>query len=378
MYKIPFNKPTLLGNEIQYLQEAVAGGHMSGDGPFTKRCSEFLEQLCGAKKVLLTSSCTHALEIAALLLDLHEGDEVILPSFAFVTTANAFVLRGARPVFVDIRPDTLNMDESLIRDRITSRTRAIIPLHYAGISCEMDPILALASKNGVAVVEDAAQGVGARYRGRPLGTIGDAGAYSFHETKNISCGEGGALILNRPDWIERAEIIRQKGTNRNKFFRGETDKYTWCDLGSSYVLSDALAAFLLAQLEQLEFVRQKRREIFLAYHNSLRELEEAGKIRLPVIPDNVETNHHLFYMILESERIRDHVMNGLKRQGILAVFHYVPLHTSPMGLHFGYQRGELPLTEDLSARLLRLPFYNSLTEEQVELISKHVKALIQL
>lgn len=375
MYKIPFNKASLTGNELRYIQEAVEQGHISGDGFFTRKCCDLMEQRFDAKKILLTPSCTDALEIAAILLDLKQGDEVILPSFAFVTTANAFVLRGAKPVFIDIRSDTLNLDETRIESRITPRTKAIIALHYAGVSCDMDTILSVANKRGIPVVEDAAQGVNARYKSRYLGTMGDLGAYSFHETKNYTCGEGGALVINRERYVERSEIVRQKGTNRNQFFRGQTDKYTWCDLGSSYVLSDVLAAFLYAQLEQLDGIAKKRKSIFDAYLDDLRPLQDSGKIRLPIIPDECESNFHLFHILLESEKERNRIMDGLKAAGILSVFHYVPLHTSPMGISFGYRQGEFPVTEDLSGRLLRLPFYNSLSDAEIHLITTTIRNL---
>lgn len=376
MLKIPFNKASLTGNELRYIQQAVEQGHISGDGFFTKKCCEFFEQQFTARKVLLTPSCTHALEIAAILLDLKPGDEVILPSFAFVTTANAFALRGAKPVFVDVRPDTFNLDETQVASKITATTKAIVTLHYAGVSCEMDPIMNIASQHGIRVVEDAAQGVNAKYKGRYLGTIGDFGAYSFHETKNYTCGEGGALVLNHAEDIERAEIVRQKGTNRNQFFRGETDKYTWCDLGSSYVLSDVLAAFLYAQLEQLNEIAVKRRLIYERYSDALTPLQEAGKIVLPIIPSHCESNFHLFHVLFESQAVRDRVMDGLKEKGILAVFHYVPLHSSPMGLKFGYRQGEFPITEDVSARLLRLPFYNTLSLSEIDFIAKSIGELL--
>jgi len=376
MLKIPFNKASLTGNELRYIQEAVEQGHISADGSFTKRCCEFLERQFRAQKILLTPSCTHALEIAAILLDLAAGDEVILPSFAFVTTANAFVLRGARPIFVDIRPDTLNLDEAQIAERMTSRTKAIVALHYAGVACEMDAIMSLASQHGIRVVEDAAQGVNAKYKGRFLGTIGDFAAYSFHETKNYTCGEGGALVLNHAQDVERAEIVRQKGTNRNQFFRGETDKYTWTDLGSSYVLSDVLAAFLFAQLEQLNEIALKRRLIYERYFEALKPLRDAGKLVLPVIPQHCESNFHLFHVLFQSQQIRNQVMDGLKSKGILAVFHYIPLHSSPMGMKFGYRQGQFPITEDVSGRLLRLPFYNTLSMSEVDWIAESIGKLL--
>ena len=376
MYKIPFNRPAIVGNELSYMQEAVRNGHISGDGAFTRRCSEYMERIFSAHKILLTPSCTDALEICALLLDLKEGDEVIAPSYSFVSTVNAFVLRGARPVFVDIRPDTLNMDENHIDAKISSRTKAIVLVHYAGVACEMDQILAIAKKHGVPVVEDAAQAVNSKYKGKRLGTLGSLGTYSFHETKNLSCGEGGALVVNEARYVERAEIIRQKGTNRNQFFRGLTDKYTWCDLGSSYVLSDLLAAFLLAQLEEMQKIHNKRRQIFEWYSERLQALQGAGQVRLPVIPPECETNYHMFYVVFESESVRNRVMDGLKKEGILSVFHFVPLHLSPMGKRLGCAAGDLPVTESFSARLLRLPFFYELTEGQVDEITGRIKALL--
>jgi dTDP-4-amino-4,6-dideoxygalactose transaminase len=376
VYRIPFNKPTLTGRELEYIRRAIDVGQISGDGEFSRRCCALMEKRFSADTVLLTTSCTDALEIAAVLLDIAPGDEVILPSYAFVTTANAFVLRGARPVFVDIRSDTLNLDEKLVEERITGRTRAIVALHYAGVGCEMDGILATAARHGISVVEDAAQGVNALYRGRYLGTIGRLGAYSFHETKNYICGEGGAVLINDHVLVERAEIVRQKGTDRSRFLRGRTDKYTWCDIGSSHVLSDLLAAFLYAQLEQMDRIQAVRKRIFDAYRERLQPLQDAGKLRLPVIPEHCDTNYHMFYVLLPDERTRNKVIDGLRERGILAVFHYVPLHTSPMGKRYGCQEGDLPVTEDVSARLLRLPFYNSLSESDIELVTGGIRAIL--
>jgi dTDP-4-amino-4,6-dideoxygalactose transaminase len=375
-YRIPFNKPTLTGRELEYIRQAIEGGQISGDGEFSRRCCALLEERFSAHAVLLTTSCTDALEVAAVLLDIAPGDEVILPSYAFVTTANAFVLRGARPVFIDIRPDTLNLDEKLVEERITGRTRAIVALHYAGVGCEMDSILATAARHSISVVEDAAQGVNALYRGRYLGTIGRLGAYSFHETKNYICGEGGAILINDGALVERAEIVRQKGTDRSKFLRGQTDKYTWCDIGSSHALSDLLAAFLYAQIGQMDQIQDVRRRIFDAYRERLQPLQDAGKLRMPVIPDHCRSNYHMFYVLLSDERTRDKVIDGLREEGILAVFHYVPLHTSPMGRRFGCREGDLPVTEDLSVRLLRLPFYNSLSESDIELVTSRIRAIL--
>src|SRR5436305_3892687 len=316
----------MIGRELEYIAEAVRGGHLAGDGPFTRRCQQWLEENCGARKVLLTHSCTAALEMAALLCDVGEGDEVIMPSFTFVSTANAFVLRGARPVFVDIRPDTLNLDERRIEEAITGRTRAIVPVHYAGVACDMTAILETARSHGLRVIEDAAQALGATYRGRDLGTLGDLGCWSFHETKNFISGEGGALVIQDPSLIERAEIMREKGTNRTKFFRGEIDKYTWIDIGSSYLPSELVAAYLFAQLENSERILAKRKAIFARYRSALEPLARAGAVRLPIVPDGCEPNGHLFYILLESEELRDAMLRHLNASGVNAVFHYVPLH----------------------------------------------------
>ncbi|OCB31945.1 dTDP-4-amino-4,6-dideoxygalactose transaminase [Mycobacterium malmoense] len=364
--RIPFNKPSVVGPELAYVGQAVAGGHASGDGPFTKRAQGMLERAFGAKRVLLTTSCTSALEMAALLCDLQPGDEVIVPSYAFVSTANAFVLRGGRPVFVDIRADTLNIDERLIEQAITPRTRAIVPIHYAGIACGMDAIMDIADRHGLLVVEDAAQGVFARYRGRWLGTIGHLGCYSFHETKNISCGEGGALVVNDPAMEARAEIIREKGTNRNQFYRGQVDKYTWVDVGSSYIPSDMLAAFLVGQIENMERITKRRGEIFDRYVAILSPLAESGLIRIPVVPPHCTTNYHMFYVLTADLKERSALIAHLAAAGIVAVFHYVPLHTSPFAQSIGAPGIHLPNTEELSARLLRLPMYFDLTDQEVE------------
>lgn len=361
---IPFNKPFIVGKELYYIAQAVAFGNIAGDGHFTQACSRLLEQTFGIPKVLMTPSCTAALEMAALLLDLGPDDEVILPSFTFVSTANAFVRLGARPVFVDIRPDTLNIDPEAAERAVTHRTRAIFPVHYAGVGCDMDAILAIARGHGLRVVEDAAQGVNAFYRDRALGSIGDLGAYSFHETKNFICGEGGALCLNDPAYIERAEILRDKGTNRKQFFRGAVDKYTWVDVGSSYVPSEICSAFLYAQLEMMEAIGARRREIHQRYRAGLGPLAEEGLLRLPNVPPECRSNHHLFCILLQDQATRDGLMAYLRGQGILAVFHYIPLHTSPMGHKLGGREGTLPVTEEVSARLLRLPLYYDLTEEE--------------
>jgi len=374
--KIPFNKPYLTGKELGYIQESLKSGNIVGNGGFTKKCESLMEKIFGAKKVLLTGSCTDAIEMASLLANLETDDEVIVPSFTFVSTVNAFILRGAKPIFVDIREDTLNMDETKIEEKITSRTKAIFPVHYAGVSCEMDTIMDIAGRYKLSVVEDAAQGVYAKYKGKYLGAIGNLGTYSFHGTKNYTCGEGGALVINDESLIERAEILREKGTNRSKFLRGEIDKYTWVDVGSSFLLSDVLASFLYAQLENLDEINRKRKAIFEFYYENLKELEEAGELRLPIIPDGCETNYHLFYILLHSEEKRNFLMEQLKDAGIQAVFHYVPLHNSPMGMRFGYRDGDLPLTESLSGRLLRLPFYADLELEEQKLIVNMVKKII--
>ncbi len=358
--KIPFNKPFIAGKELYYIAQAVTLGNVAADGHFTKACSRLLEERFGIPKVLLVPSGTAALELAAMLCDLRPGDEVIMPSYTFVSTASAFVRVGARPVFVDIRPDTLNINEELIEAAITERTRVIVPVHYAGVGCEMDRIMDIARRHNLLVVEDAAQGVNAFYKGRALGSIGHLGCYSFHETKNYICGEGGALCINDTRFLERAEILRDKGTNRQKFFRGEVDKYTWVDVGSSYVLSEILAAFLYGQLEHLEAISARRREIYEYYWEHLAPLEQAGTLRLPRIPPECQSNYHLFYILAPDEPVRDALLAHLKSQGIHAVFHYVPLHTSPMGRTFGYREGDLPVTEDLAGRLARLPMYYDL------------------
>ncbi|MBN1913985.1 MAG: dTDP-4-amino-4,6-dideoxygalactose transaminase [Candidatus Omnitrophica bacterium] len=375
--RIPFNKPAIMGRELFYISSAVSGGQISGDGKFSKRCHSFIEKRFGAKKALLTTSCTSALEMAALLCGVSAGDEVIMPSFTFVSTANAFYARGVKPVFVDIRPDTLNIDEKKIERAITRRTKAIVPVHYAGVGCEMDTIMALAGKYKLYVVEDAAQAVDAKYKGRYLGTIGDLGAFSFHETKNCICGEGGALLINKERFIERAEIIREKGTNRAKFFRGEVDKYTWVDVGSSFLPSDILAAYLYAQFEKINDIRLKRKRIFEYYYANLKALQKEGLASLPFIPGYCRANYHMFYLILASGRQRDEVMRRLKDAGIYAIFHYVPLHTSKVGRSLGYKAGDFPVTEKISSRLLRLPFYNNLSRSQQGYIIDVLKSSVR-
>jgi dTDP-4-amino-4,6-dideoxygalactose transaminase len=373
-YRIPFNRPCLAGNEFAYMAQAVAAGQISGDGVFTRRCHELLERELGVARALLTTSCTHALEMAALLLDLGPGDEVIVPSFTFVTTANAFALRGARPVFADVRPDTLNLDETRLERLVTPRTRAIWVVHYAGVGCEMDAIQAVADRHRLVVVEDNAHGLFGRYKGRPLGTLGSLATLSFHETKNIICGEGGALLINDPRFSERAEIIREKGTNRSRFFRGQVDKYTWVDLGSSYLPSDLLAAFLYAQLEARVAIQAKRHRIWTAYATHLRDWAGANDVRLPSVPAHCEQPAHLFYLLLPSLEARQALIAHLRARGILSVFHYLPLHLSEFGRRLGAQPGDCPVTEWVSDCLLRLPLYNDLTEEDQEAIIDAVRA----
>jgi len=369
-YKIPFNKPFVAGKELYYIAQAVTLGNLAGDGYFTRQCSRLLEEQFGIGKVLMTPSCTAALEMATTLCELGPGDEVILPSYTFVSTANAIVRVGATPVFVDIRADTLNIDEQKIEEAITHQTKAIMPVHYAGVSCEMDKIMDIASKHNLFVIEDAAQGVGSYYNNRALGSIGHLGTYSFHETKNYICGEGGALAINVPDMIKRAEIIRDKGTNRSEFFRGEIDKYTWVDIGSSYVPSELACAFLYAQLEMMNAIAQRRKTIYKQYRMLLKPLEVQGLLSLPHIPEDCESNYHMFYILLPDQEVRNALMAYLKHHGIMAVFHFIPLHSSPMGQKFGGQVGELPITEELSGRLLRLPFYFEMTEgEQVFIVN---------
>jgi dTDP-4-amino-4,6-dideoxygalactose transaminase len=370
---IPFNRPSLAGDELRYLAEAVETGHLSGDGRYTARCHALLEKELGVRKVLLTTSCTHALEMTALLLDVGPDDEVIVPSYTFVSVVNAFVLRGARPVFADIRPDTLNLDESQLEALITPRTRAIVPVHYAGIACEMDTILGIAARHGVRVIEDNAHGLYGRYKGRLLGSMGALATLSFHETKNFTCGEGGALIVNDPAFVERAEILREKGTNRSRFFRGQVDKYTWVDVGSSYLPSELLAAFLLAQLEARERIQAKRHHIWSFYAGSLSEWARARGIQLPTVPPSCEHPAHLFYLLLPSLADRQALIDHLKGHGIASVFHYLPLHLSEMGQRYGGKKGHCPVTEDLSDRLLRLPFFNTLTDSDLARIVDAVR-----
>jgi dTDP-4-amino-4,6-dideoxygalactose transaminase len=359
---VPFNRPCFIGNEQAYIAQSIANMHISGDGPFTKKSQALLSKVLEVEKVLLTTSCTHALEMAGLLLDLQPGDEVIFPSFTFVSTVNAFMLRGVKPVFADIRQDTLNLDESQLEGLITPRTKAIVPVHYAGVGCEMDSILEVAHRHGIAVIEDNAHGLFARYKGRYLGTFGCLATQSFHETKNFSCGEGGALLINDPMYVERAEIIREKGTNRSRFFRGQVDKYTWVDIGSSYVMSDLLAAYLFAQLEASTLIQGRRRRIWEQYNTELQAWALAHDVRLPYVPEHCEQPYHMFYILLPSEDDRRRLIAYLKEHGILSVFHYLPLHSSEMGQRLGGKIGDCPVTEYVSDRLLRLPFYNDLSE----------------
>ncbi len=366
-YKIPFNRPGVLGREFNYIKEAIKENRcISGDGSFTGKCQVLLGKILKVPKVLLTTSCTHALEMTAILLDINPGDEVIVPSFTFVSTANAFVLRGAKPVFIDIRADTLNLDESKLEGLITRKTKAIIPVHYGGVGCEMDIICDISRKRNIPVVEDNAHGFLGKYRGKYLGSFGSLSALSFHETKNFSCGEGGALIINDKGMIERAEIIREKGTNRARFFRGEVDKYTWRDIGSSYLPSDILAAFLLGQLEKKDFVQKKRKQIWDFYKENLSKWADSNKVKMPFVPSYCEQSYHLFYLLLPSFASRTKLISHLKRRSILSVFHYLPLHLSPMGERFGYRKGDFPVTEDVSKRLLRLPFYNLIEMSELE------------
>jgi dTDP-4-amino-4,6-dideoxygalactose transaminase len=372
-YRIPFNRACLAGQEMTYMAQAVANQHVSGDGPFSRQCHTWLEQFLGVRRALLTTSCTHALEMTALLLDLQEGDEVILPSFTFVSTVNAYVLRGARPVFADIRRDTLNLDESRLESLITPRTRAIVLVHYAGVGCEMDSILEIAHRHGIPVVEDNAHGLFGKYKGRYLGTFGGLATQSFHETKNITCGEGGALLINDPQYIERAEILREKGTDRSRFFRGQVAKYTWVDLGSSYLPSDILAAFLYAQFEAHETIQHKRKNIWHAYYAGLTDWAEENSIYLPYAPDQCEQPYHIFYLLMPSLADRQAFIAHLKEHGILAVFHYLPLHTSAMGTRYGGKPGDCPVTEEISDRLVRLPMYNDLSQADLDDIVEAVR-----
>jgi len=374
---IPFNKPYMTGRELHLIAQAHFNGRLSGDGLFTSKCHDWLESYTGAQAALLTSSCTAALEMAALLVDLQQGDEIIMPSFTFVSTANAFATKGAVPVFVDIRSDTLNLDETLIEGAITARTKAIVPVHYAGVGCEMDEIKALAATHGLMVIEDAAQGVCGWYKDGALGTIGDLGTYSFHETKNVIAGEGGALLINRGDLIRPAEIIREKGTDRSQFFRGEVDKYTWQSLGSSYLPGELMAAFLFAQLEAAEEITAKRLALWNQYHELLGSLELEGFLRRPVVPEHCKHNGHMYYILLAEQFERDEVIDSLRAVGIHSVFHYVPLHDSPAGLRYARVGSELPNTETLPARLIRLPMWVGLESSDVQRVVSELAKILR-
>jgi dTDP-4-amino-4,6-dideoxygalactose transaminase len=360
--RIPFNRPFFSGKEVEFIQQAIANGHLSGDGAFTRKCQALLERFLGSPKALLTTSCTHALEMAALLLDFKAGDEVIVPSFTFVSTINGFVLRGARPVFIDIRPDTLNLDETKLEGLITPRTKDFLVVHYAGVGCEMDTIMQVAQRHGIPLVEDNAHGLFGKYKDKLLGTFGCLATQSFHETKNITCGEGGAILINDPQYIERAEIIREKGTNRSRFFRGEIDKYTWVDIGSSYVPSEILAAFLYAQLEARDAIQSMRKRIWEYYDEHLKDWARDRGVQLPRVPSHCQQPYHMFFLLLPSPAARQALIAHLNTREINSVFHYLPLHLSTMGRRFGGKEGDFPVTEDVSDRLLRLPFYNDLTE----------------
>ena len=372
---IPFNKPYMTGKELWNIAQAHAKGHLAGDGSFTKLCNEWIEQRTGTGKALLTHSCTAALEMAALLAEVGPGDEVIMPSYTFVSTANAFVLRGATPVFVDIRPDTLNLDEKLVEAAVTPKTRAIVPVHYAGVGCEMDAIAAVARRYELLVIEDAAQAVMSSYKGRPLGSIGDLGAVSFHETKNVISGEGGALLVNNPRFAERAEIVREKGTNRSLFFRGQVDKYTWVDVGSSFLPGEIIAAFLWAQMEEVEAITRRRLAMWGTYHQWFAEAERAGKLRRPVVPGHCVHNAHMYHVLLPDLQRRTATIDRLRALGVHSVFHYVPLHSSPAGQKYGRAHGDLPVTDDVAERLLRLPMWVGMEDRQAEVIQAVLSAV---
>lgn len=373
MAVIPFNRAAVMGQEIHYVEQAISQGHISGDGPFSQKCHAFLERELGVAKALLTTSCTHALEMAAILLDIRPGDEVIVPSFTFVTTINAFVMRGARPVFADIRPDTLNINERRVEDLITSRTKAIVVVHYAGVGCEMESIMGVADAHGIPVVEDNAHGLFGRYKDKYLGTFGCLATLSFHETKNFTCGEGGALLINDPGFIDRAEIIREKGTDRSRFFRGQVDKYSWVDLGSSYLPSDMAAAFLWGQFECRDLILSRRRSVWEHYGRLLASWAVEHSVRLPLVPDHCEHTCHLFYLVVPTLEERQALLEYLAQREIHAIFHYLPLHLSPMGLSLGGRKGDCPVSEEISDRLLRLPFYNNLSAEDIERVTDTVK-----
>ncbi len=371
---ISFNKPYMEGHELEYIKEAHAVGKLSGNGIFSKKCQQWLEQQVGCHRALLAPSCTAALEMAAILIDTQPGDEIIMPSYTFVSTANAFVLRGGVPVFVDIRPDTLNIDETKIEAAITAKTKAIVPVHYAGVGCEMDTIMDIANRHNLYVIEDAAQGIMSSYKGKALGSVGHLSAMSFHETKNIICGEGGALLINDPKFVERAEIIQEKGTNRSKFFRGQVDKYTWVDIGSSFLLSELNAAFLWAQMEHAEEITKRRLSIWANYHAAFAELELCGKIQRPIIPEQCKQNAHMYYLLLKDLAARTHFIDALEENEINAVFHYIPLHDSPAGRRSGHKHGELDVTKNVSERLVRLPLWIGLDQY----LSKVIESIIEI
>jgi dTDP-4-amino-4,6-dideoxygalactose transaminase len=371
--RVDFNRPITVGNEFEYMRQAIENVHISGDGLFTKKCHEFLEHELGVPKALLTTSCTHALEMSAILLDIQPGDEVIIPDFTFVSTVNAFVLRGATPRFIDVRPDTLNLDESKLEALVTPRTKAIVPVHYAGVGCEMDPIVEIANRCNIAIVEDNAHGLFGKYKGRYLGTFGSMASQSFHETKNFTSGEGGALLINDKTLVERAEIVREKGTNRSRFFRGQVDKYTWVDMGSSYLPSDMLAAFLFAQFEQREKIQLHRKQVWEIYAAGLEDWAAAHDVRLPYIPAHCEQAYHMFYVLLPTLELRQKMISYLREHGIYSVFHYLPLHLSDMGQKFGGGEGDCPVTECVSDQLIRLPFHNALTSTEQEIVIESIR-----
>ena len=373
---IYFTKPSITDLEKRYIMDALDTHKICGDGKYTKKCNEWFKENCNISNFLLTTSGSHSLDLAAILAGLKSDDEVIVPSYTFVSTANAFMLRGAKPVFVDIDEKTMNIDANLIEEKITAKTKAIFPVHYAGVSCDMDKIMQIAKKYNLQVIEDAAQGVLAYYKGKPLGTIGDYGCFSFHETKNYCMGEGGGIVVKDDNKFKEAEIVREKGTNRSQFIRGTVDKYTWHEVGSSFLPSDILAALLLAQLERSEEIMQKRMHIWNTYNEAFLELEKQGKLIRPYIPEYAKHNAHMYYIILPTEEIRNKVMDKLKQKEISSVFHYIPLHTSPMGLKLGYKQGDLPKTEEYSARLLRLPLYADMSEEEIEKVCKSLKIIL--
>lgn len=375
---IPFNRAFIAGRELYYIAQAVANGELKGDGPFTRKCSEWIESRFGIQKALLTHSCTGALEMAAILLDLKPGDEVIMPSYTFTSTANAFLLRGAKPIFVDIRPDTLNIDENKIEEKISPSTKAICVVHYAGVSCDMDQIMDIAARHNLYVIEDAAHAIMAKYNDAPLGSIGHMATFSFHETKNYNCGEGGALLINDSAFAERAEIIREKGTNRSQFFRGEVDKYSWVDTGSSFLPSEIIAAFLYGQLEHADRINEERLAIWNAYYSKLAPLASKGLLKLPIVPGKCTHNAHLFYLLLNSDAEQEQLLAHLRENGIGAVFHYIPLHTAPMGRALGYKAGDLPISESTSRRIVRLPLFCGMTDFEVDYIIDCIHSFFEL